>query len=325
MSDILEKFENLQIRRKKRSLKIGVIAGGISSEREISLLTGENIYQSLLKSGYNATFIDTGKDFYSKLKKIDLAFLALHGRYGEDGTIQGLMELMKIPYTGSGILGSAIAINKILSKKILKFENILTPEYIALDFSNIMDPVKSKSFVSEKLSYPVIVKPNSEGSTIGVNIVKNDGQLEYAVKDALKYDNKVLVEEYIGGRELTVSIIGSEPVALPIIEIKPESGFYDYDAKYIKNTTEYIVPAELDREISRHISEVAIKCHRVLECSGISRVDFILDTYGDAYVFELNTMPGMTATSLVPKAARAAGISFDLLVEIILDLANLKV
>lgn len=325
MSDILEKFQNLQVRKKKKTLKIGVIAGGISFERDISLLTGKNIYQSLLKLGYNATFIDTGKDFYNELKKINLAFLALHGRYGEDGTVQGLMELMKIPYTGSGVLGSAIAINKILSKKILKFENILTPEYIVLDFNNIMNPVKLNSLVHEKLSYPVIVKPNSEGSTIGVGIVNNDKQLEHAVKDALKYDNKVLIEKYISGRELTVSIIGREPVALPVIEIKPENGFYDYEAKYIKNTTEYIVPAELDKEISRHISEVAVKCHRVLECSSISRVDFILDNYGNAYVFELNTMPGMTVTSLVPKAARAAGINFDLLVEIILDLASLKV
>jgi D-alanine-D-alanine ligase len=325
MPDILEKFQDLQVRKKKKSLKIGVIAGGISSEREISLLTGENIYRSLLKSGYNVTFIDFGKDFYNKLKKINLAFLALHGRYGEDGTVQGLMELMKIPYTGSGVLGSAIAINKILSKKILKCENILTPEYITLDFNNIRSPAKSRSLVNEKLSYPVIVKPNSEGSTIGINIVNNSEQLEYAVEDALKYDNKVLIEKYIGGRELTVSIIGKEPVALPIIEIKPESGFYDYEAKYIKKTTEYIVPAKLDKGISRHISEVALKCHRVLECSSISRVDFILDSCGNAYVFELNTMPGMTVTSLVPKAARAAGISFDLLVEIILDLANLKV
>ena len=324
MLDILEKFQNLQVRKKKKSLKIGVIAGGIS-EREISLLTGKNIYQSLLKSGYDAVFIDLKNNFYSKLKKINLAFLALHGRYGEDGTVQGLLELMKIPYTGSGVLGSAIAINKILSKKILECEDILTPEYIALDFNNRQDKVKTSSLVNKKLSYPVIVKPNSEGSTIGVNIATSDDQLEYAVEDALKYDNKILIEKYISGRELTVSIIGNVPVALPIIEIKPKSGFYDYKAKYTKNMTEYIVPAELDKEISGHISEVAVKCHRVLECSGISRVDFILDSYENAYVFELNTMPGMTATSLVPKAAKAAGINFDLLVEIILDLANLKV
>lgn len=325
MSDISEKFENLQVRKKKKLLKIGVIAGGISSEREISLLTGKNIYQSLLKSGYNTIFIDFKNDFYSKLKKINLAFLALHGRYGEDGTVQGLLELMKIPYTGSGVLGSAIAINKILSKKILEYENILTPKYIALNSNDGLDLKKIKSLINEKIFYPVIVKPNCEGSTIGVNIVNNNDQIKHAIEDALKYDNKILIEKYINGRELTVSIIGNEPVALPIIEIKPKSGFYDYKSKYVENMTEYIVPAELDKEISRHISEVAVKSHRVLECSDISRVDFILDNYNNAYVFELNTMPGMTATSLVPKAAKAAGINFDLLVEIILDLANLKV
>ncbi|GAI45618.1 unnamed protein product, partial [marine sediment metagenome] len=208
MSDILEKFENLQVRKKKKLLKIGVIAGGISSEREISLLTGKNIYKSLLKSGYNAVFIDFKNDFYSKLKKINLAFLALHGRYGEDGTVQGLLELMKIPYTGSGVLGSAIAINKILSKKILEYENILTPKYIALDSNDGLDLKKIKSLINKKIFYPVIVKPNCEGSTIGVNIVNNNDQIKQAIEDALKYDNKILIEKYINGRELTVSIIG---------------------------------------------------------------------------------------------------------------------
>jgi len=325
MSDLLEKFKDLEIRKKKKSLRIGVIAGGISSEREISLLTGENICRSLLKSGYDAIFIDLKNDFLDDLKKINLAFLALHGRYGEDGTIQGLMEIMKIPYTGSGVLGSAIAINKILTKKILKCENVLTPRYAVLDIDSKKNPVGTGLFTGEKPSYPVIVKPNCEGSTIGVNIVSNEGQLKHAIEDASKYDNKILIEKYISGRELTVSVIGKDPVALPIIEIRPRSGFYDYESKYTKGMTEYIVPAELSSELSRHISEIAVKCHKVLECSGISRVDFMLDDQNDAYAFELNTMPGMTATSLVPKAAGAAGIGFDLLVEIILDSASLKV
>lgn len=325
MLDLLEKFKDLEIRRKKKSLRIGVIAGGISSEREISLLTGENIYRSLLKSGYDAIFIDLKGDFYNDLKKINLAFLALHGRYGEDGTVQGLMEIMKIPYTGSGVLGSAIAINKILTKKILKCENVLTPRYTVLDIDSKKSPVGTDLLTGEKLSYPVIVKPNCEGSTIGVNIVDSDKQFEHAIEDASKYDNKILIEKYISGRELTVSVIGKDPFALPIIEIRPRSGFYDYEAKYTKGMTEYIVPAELSSELSLHISKTAVKCHKVLECSGISRVDFMLDGQNDAYAFELNTMPGMTATSLVPKAAGAVGINFDLLVEIILDSASLKV
>ena len=324
MSDISNRFNNIRIREKKKSLKIGVISGGISSERDISLLTGKNIYRSLLESGYNALFIDLKDDFYSKLKEINLAFLAIHGRYGEDGTAQGLLELMKIPYTGPGVLASAIAINKIMSKKILIYENIPTPEYIELNSASGEDLKKMVSVIEKKFDYPIVVKPNSEGSTIGVNIVQKKDQLKHAVEEAVKYDNKILVEEYIKGRELTVSIIGREPVALPIIEIKPKSGFYDYKSKYTKNMTRYIVPAELDKKVANRVSEMALKCHRVLECSGISRVDFILDDTGNAYVFELNTMPGMTATSLVPKAAKAAGIDFALLVEIILDSASLK-
>ena len=324
MSDMAKRFRNIRIRKKKKSLKIGVVSGGISSEREISLMTGKNIYQSLIKSGYNTIFVDIKDDFYRKLKEIDLAFMAVHGRYGEDGTVQGLLELMKIPYTGSGVLSSAIAINKILSKKILMYEDINTPEYIAVNFTDIQDLKKLSSLIEENLEYPIVLKPNSEGSTIGVNIVKGNSQLKHAVEDVLKYDKKILIEKYIRGRELTVSIIGLEPIALPIIEIKPKSGFYDYRSKYTKNMTEYIVPAELDEKIANSVSDMALKCHRVLGCSGISRVDFVLDDHDNAYVFEVNTMPGMTATSLVPKAAKALGIDFNLLVEIILDSASLK-
>jgi D-alanine-D-alanine ligase len=279
----------------------------------------------LIESGYNTVFIDLKDDFYTKMGEIDVAFLAIHGRYGEDGTVQGLLELMKIPYTGSGILASAIAINKIMSKKILIQENIPTPEYIDLDFTGISSLNTIVSLIGKKIEYPIVVKPNSEGSTIGVNIVQKKDELKDAVEEAAKYDHKILVEEYIKGRELTVSIIGSEPVALPIIEIKPKSGFYDYKSKYTKNMTQYIVPAELDKKIATMISEIALKCHRVLGCRGISRVDFMLDDHSNAYVFELNTMPGMTDRSLVPKAAEAAGIDFALLVEIILDSANLKI
>ena len=234
MSDMAKRFRNIRIRKKKKSLKIGVVSGGISSEREISLMTGKNIYQSLVKSGYNTIFIDIKDDFYRKLKEINLAFMAVHGRYGEDGTVQGLLELMKIPYTGSGVLSSAIAINKILSKKILMHEDINTPKYIALNFTDIQDLKKLSSLIRENLEYPIVVKPNSEGSTIGVNIVKKNSQLKNAFEDVLKYDKKVLIEEYIRGRELTVSIIGLEPITLPIIEVKPKSGFYDYRSKYTK-------------------------------------------------------------------------------------------
>jgi len=325
MEDIQGRFQDLKVRKMKKTLKIGVIAGGISSEREISLLTGDNIYRSLSALGYNVIFIDPKNDFLPELKKINIAFLALHGKYGEDGTIQGLLEFMEIPYTGSGVLGSAIAINKLLSKKIMAYENILTPDYVDLDYDKNKDFTDVKNLIKGKLSFPLIVKPNSEGSTIGVNIAKDYKQLENAIKSASRYDNKILIERYISGRELTVGIIGSGPIALPIIEIKTRSGFYDYKAKYVKKTTEYIVPAMLDKKVYKQISDTAVRCHSAFECSGISRVDFILDRDNNSYAFELNTMPGMTSTSLVPKAARAADISFDHLVEIILDTAGLKV
>jgi len=253
MSDLSKKFQNLKVRENKKSLKIGVIAGGISSEREISLLTGKNIYDSLLRLGYNAIFIDPVDDFFNRLKEINIAFLALHGKYGEDGIIQGLLEFARIPYTGSGILGSAIAINKILSKKIFQCENILTPDYLEVEFKNGLELSGLKKLLDKKIGYPVIVKPNTEGSTIGVSIVYDDSRLESAVNEALKYDTTVLIEKYIEGRELTVSIIGNEPIALPIIEIKPKSGFYDYEAKYTSGMTEYVVPADLDDKLTGYI------------------------------------------------------------------------
>ena len=225
MSDILKKFQTLKVRENKKSLKIGVIAGGISSERKISLLTGKNIFNSLLKSGYNTVLIDPKDNFLSRLKEINLAFLALHGKYGEDGTVQGLLEFAKIPYTGSGILGSAIAINKILSKKILRYENIITPDYIAADFKNKPCLSELKNFLNKMLAYPVIVKPNTEGSTIGINIVNDDTQLEYAVSDALKYDSKILIEKYIKGRELTVSIIS--PRVHITVEIRKRYKYFE--------------------------------------------------------------------------------------------------
>ncbi len=326
MAEILDYFKDIDIRKKKKDLTIGVIAGGISSEREISLKTGKNIYDSLLRSGYRTTFIDSGEDFTEKLKSIDRAFLALHGRYGEDGTIQGLLEMLKIPYTGSGVLSSAMVIDKVLTKQILQFEDILTPEYLYFNpGKGGFDKNEANMLIKEKIDFPVIVKPNREGSTLGINIVNDEFELEPAVGDAAKYDTCILIEKYIKGRELTVGIIGEDPAALPIIEIKPKSGFYDYYSKYTKNMTEYIIPAKLGKEISDYITGIALKSHDALKCSGLSRVDFILDDKNRPYLLEINTMPGMTETSLVPKAAEKAGISFDLLVEIILNFANLKI
>jgi len=323
--NLSKEFKNLQIRNSKSSVRIGVIAGGTSTEREVSLSTGKGIYRSLLKSGYNTTFIDFKNHPVDIFKSIDIAFIALHGKYGEDGTIQGLFELLKIPYTGSGVLASAIAMDKIFSKKMFLNENILTPEYEEASIKTFLNMEKTKSAVLGNIGYPVIVKPNMGGSTIGVTIVNKEEDLEEALRNALIHDHKVLIEKFISGKLLTVSIIGDEPMSLPIIEIKPKSGFYDYQAKYTEGFTDYIVPAELDTDISFKISEIAKNCFKSLDCSGYARIDFIMGDDKRIYALEANTIPGMTPTSLVPKAALACGINYDLLVEIILNYASLKI
>jgi len=325
MDKILENFKKLAIREKKESLMIGVIAGGISSEREVSLETGRGIYKSLLAMGYNTVFIDLKDDFINKLKSINLAFIALHGKYGEDGTVQGLLELLKISYTGSGVMSSAMAMDKTFSKKIFKYEKINTPSFIEVSSYGDSDLSKIDEEIKKRIIYPVIIKPNRGGSTIGVSIVYDKSELPLGIKTAFNFDSKILIEKYIYGQLLTVSIIADKPFTLPIIEIKPKSGFYDYKSKYTKGLTEYIVPAKLEKNISEEITNLALKSHRSLDCWGISRVDFILGDDKKIYVLEVNTIPGMTPTSLVPKAAGAAGISFDLLVEIVLNFASLKV
>ncbi|MCG9479365.1 MAG: D-alanine--D-alanine ligase [Actinomycetia bacterium] len=321
----LDHFKHLTIEEKKGHITVGVIAGGVSAEREVSLKTGTKIFEALKKMGYRSVFIDFKNDFTRQLDHIDIAFLALHGRYGEDGTVQGALELLGIPYTGSGVLSSAIVIDKVLTKRLLQCENIPTPPYIAVDRSGLEHMDQIDTTIKSRIGYPVVIKPNREGSTIGITIAEDRKGAAMGIKEAAKHDKVVLIEKFISGRELTVSILGDQPVALPIIEIKPKSGFYDYQSKYTVNMTEYLVPARLEDSLTEGINEYALKSHRLLGCTGISRVDFILDDQNIPYILEVNTMPGMTPTSLVPKAAAAAGISFERLVEIILNFADLKI
>jgi D-alanine-D-alanine ligase len=350
------KFRYFPTREIKDSLKIGVIAGGISSEREVSLSTGKGIHEALLSLGYRAEFIDFTGDMKVMLKKIDIAFLALHGKYGEDGTMQGFLELLKVPYTGSGVLASAIAMDKIFSKKIFEFENIPTPPYLVFDLGNMeqMDEITPKitkniapkitpkitekiapkitkkivditaSKIAGSIGYPLIVKPGRGGSSIGVTIVQSPEGLNQALMDASMHDGRVLIEKFIPGKQLTVSIIGIQPQALPIIEIRPKGGFYDYRSKYTPGFTEYIVPAPIEKDLAEQVSSFAVRCHKALDCSAISRVDFIHGNDGSINILEVNTIPGMTPTSLVPKAAGVCGISYELLTEIILNCASLK-
>jgi len=327
MNDIARDLYELEIRQRKDDLLVGVLAGGISSEREISLKTGRNVLDSLQRSGYSVTFIDPlDEGFIEKIKKVDIAFLALHGIYGEDGTVQGLLELLKLPYTGSGVLSSALALDKILSKKLMIKEGVPTPdclEIIAKDPSKKIMNLDRE--IMERMGYPVVVKPNTEGSSIGISLVNNILELKKGISEASTYDYRVMIEKYIKGREFTVGVIGKNPRALPIIEIKPNCGFFDYDSKYVKNLTEYIVPAEIEENLSRKILDLSLDCHLGFGCCGISRVDFILDDNNTPYVLEINTMPGMTSTSLVPMASKSVGIGFDHLVEIILDSSDLKI
>jgi len=239
--------------------------------------------------------------------------------------VQGLLELLKIPYTGSGVLASSLAIDKIFSKKIFVLENIPTPDYISLDYKKEYDLKEIKKMVSDKIGcYPIIVKPSREGSTIGVSIVETEEELDGAINYAGIYDSRILLEAFIKGRNLTVSLLGEKPKPLPIIEIIPKSGFYDFKSKYTAGLTEYIVPAKLEPKTEEFINDLAVKTHESLGCYGISRVDFMLDENNNPFILEINTMPGMTSTSLVPKAAGAAGINFENLVEIILNYSSLK-
>ena len=296
--------------------RIGVLMGGISHEREISLKTGAAILVALQEGGYNAVGIDVSPDIVKQLveERIDAAFIALHGRWGEDGTVQGLLELLRIPYTGSGVLASALAMNKIKAKEFFRFHHIPTPEFITLQEGEFEEP---------PFPPPWVAKPASEGSTIGVGIVMERSGLEEAIRTAQEYDQEVLIERFIDGKELTVGILNGEP--LPVIEIAPAEGFYDYEAKYTPGKTEYRCPAPISEEKQREAQEWSLKAYRCLGCHGCARVDLRMNEQGEVFIIEVNTVPGMTETSLVPKAAAQKGISFPRLVEAILEQASLKI
>ena len=299
-----------------RHKRIGILMGGVSHEREISLKTGKAILKALQEGGYNAVGIVASFDIVQRLleDRIDVAFIALHGRWGEDGTVQGLLELLRIPYTGSGVLASALAMNKIKAKEIFLYHGIPTPEFVI--------PQKEEP-PDIPFPPPWMVKPASEGSTIGVSAAKNTEELKDALRHARRYDHQVFIERFIVGRELTVGILKDEP--LPVVEIAPKGGVYDYHAKYTPGMTEYIVPASIGEQEMEEVQRISLKAYHVLGCKGCARVDLFFDQKGEIFVAEVNTLPGMTETSLVPKAAASKGISFPQLVQIILEDASLKI
>ena len=295
--------------------------GGVSAEREISLRSGEAIVKALRGRGYDVCPIDVGYDIAERLisEQIRVAFIALHGRFGEDGTIQGMLEIMRIPYTGSGVLASALSMDKIMSKRIFAAHAIPTPA------SHILQEAEGVKEALEKLNFPfpIVVKPASEGSTIGVTIVHDKEGLAQAIEQTRRYDHRLLLEDYIKGREITLGVLNGQP--LPIIEIAPKGGFYDYRAKYTKGETEYILPPRIPPKAHEEAERIGLEAYKALGCEGCSRVDMMADGKADIFVLEINSMPGMTETSLVPKAAHSAGIDFPELVERILKGASLKI
>jgi D-alanine-D-alanine ligase len=300
-------------KRTLKTKKIGVLLGGRSSERDISLKSGNAVLNGLKRGGYKAIAIDASKNLIDTLKneKIQVAFIALHGRWGEDGTVQGLLEMMGIPYTGSGILGSSMAMDKAVMKLIFATARIPTPKYMIM-------------YNGQEISFPVpyVVKPANEGSSVGISIVKTKKEAPAALKEALKYDSKIIVEEFIKGQEITVAVINGK--TLPVIEVRPKSGFYDFKAKYTKGKTEYIVPAEISIAMAKKASDVASTVYRMFNLSGSARIDMLIKDK-TPLVIDINTSPGMTETSLVPKAWAHTGRTFDELVEEILLEAALKV
>lgn len=305
-----------------KSRRIAVLMGGCSSEREISLKSGSAIARALKKRGLKVVMIDVNKNISGNLQKekVELAFIALHGKYGEDGTIQGLLELLDIPYTGSGVLSSALSLNKIYAKKIFKIEGIPTPPFQVIKKGKRSKDSKRNELRDEE--YPVVVKPSSQGSTIGVTIVREEKELDNAMKKAFLYDKEVLMEKYIAGREITASVLGNDnPCVLPLIEIVTENGFYDYKAKYTPGKSRHIIPPRLPPDWQAKAQEVALAAHSALGCEGFSRSEIIIDEKGNPHLLEVNTIPGMTEISLYPESAKAAGIEFGVLCVRLLELA----
>ncbi len=291
--------------------------GGLSPEREVSLSSGEAVLEAVKKKGLNGVGIDVDNHVASALakNKIDLAFIALHGVYGEDGAIQGLLEYAKIPYTGPGILVSALAYDKVKSKEIFKLNNIPTADYQVFYRSQKKNPQRT-------FGLPVVVKPSNQGSSIGISIVREEKEWQPAMDLAFSYAEEVLVEKFIDGKLLAIGMNGEQ--AMPIVHIRPKSGFYDYEAKYTSGKTDYICPADLSAKETQRCQDVAVKVYKALRGSGMPRVDVILDSEGTPHVLEMNTIPGMTSTSLLPMAAKESGMEFDDLVIEILKSAQLE-
>jgi len=294
--------------------KVAVLMGGTSNERDISLESGEAVLAALLRKGVAAEAIDPKTSNLEQLKNFNRAFICLHGKDGEDGKIQNFLEGIKVPYSGSGILSSSIGMDKFKSKKIWKSKNITTPEFMQV--KHVSDFEKASNFCG----LPFFIKPANSGSSIGIAIINNENDFIFAFEEAYKIDKIVIVESFVYGNEYTVPIIHNKP--FPIIEIKSKTEFYDYEAKYLRNDTEFICPADIALPLVKDINILCINAFNAIGCDGWGRVDFIIDKNKKIYIIEINTVPGMTDHSLVPMSAKYSGVEFDDLVIMILETSN---
>ena len=302
--------------------KVGVLYGGRSAEREVSLMSGAGVHEALLSKGVDAHLFDTGEHSLAELAQagFDRVFIALHGRYGEDGTLQGALELLGIPYTGSGTMASSLAMDKIMTKRVWLQHGLPTPAFEVLDAGTKLIQVP------DRLGLPLILKPPHEGSTVGIAKVAGYSDMKEAYATASKYDSEVLAEAFVTGRELTVAVLGTGAAAraLPIIEIVAPGGNYDYEHKYFSDDTRYLCPADLPAGLTEEIQDIVVRAYRVLGCEGWGRADLMLGRDNRPWLLEMNTSPGMTGHSLVPMAARATGMSYADLCVAILSEASCK-
>ncbi len=290
--------------------RIGVLMGGTSAEREVSLRSGSAVFNAVRKLGYNAVAIDVASNACELLKaeRIEIAFIVLHGGWGEDGSVQGLLEVMGIPYTGSDVLSSALAMNKEASKKIFLYHNIPVPQFKVISRKSASYELSAVGF-----EMPWVVKPACEGSSVGVSIVKDKRHINDAVEKGFSYGKRVIIEKYIEGKEVHIGILNDR--VLGGVEVRPSLEFYNYEAKYTAGLTEYILPPEIDETTYKKTKDAALSAHMALGCRGATRVDLRIDGTGSPYVLEVNTIPGMTETSLLPKIAKLEGLDFARLVE----------
>ncbi|WP_394064404.1 D-alanine--D-alanine ligase [Alcaligenes sp. WGS1538] len=303
--------------------RVGVLYGGKSAEREVSLMSGQGVHEALRSMGVDAHLFDLGEKGLVELAQagFDRVFIALHGRFGEDGTLQGALEWLGIPYTGSGVMASGVAMDKIMTKRIWQHVGLPTPDFVELfDAKDVPAAV-------QRLGVPMIMKPPHEGSTVGVVRVDHADQAQAAFETAMHYDTVVLAEQFIRGRELTVPIIGTgeQARALPVIDIVAPQGNYDFEHKYYSNDTQYFCPADLPAELTAQVQDLAVRAFQALGCEGWARADFMLDEQNRPWLLEMNTSPGMTSHSLVPMAAKAEGCSYAQLCVNILATARCKV